>query len=295
MTYEQSTVIVIVLATMGMFIWGRWRHDMVAAGSLLVCVFVGIIPAADAFSGFSHPALMTVACVLVLSHGLQLSGAVDGLAQRVLPKSSSPTVSILALVTLAALLSSFMNNVGALALLMPLGIRVAQKHGIPAGKVLMPLSFASILGGTTTLIGTPSNLIVSDFRAGTGQGAFGMFDFTPVGLVVAVVGVVFIAFVGWRLVPSRKRTDTGKFDTASYLTEVRVISGSKALGKTVREVEQMLDQADAQIVGMVRNDFRVSAPHPGRIIREDDILIIETEPSSLALALSHVGLHLEES
>lgn len=295
MNYSQSAIIVIVAATIGMFIWGRWRHDMVAAGALLACVLLGLIPGREAFSGFAHPAVITVACVLVLSQGLQRTGAIDALAQRVLPKSGGPTLSIAALAVLAAVLSAFMNNVGALALLMPLALKIADKQGLPPGKVLMPLAFASILGGTMTLIGTPSNLIVSDFRSGMDNGGFGMFDFSPVGLAVTGVGLFFVVLVGWRLVPARKRTDTGRFDTAAYLTEVRVIENSKALGKSVREVEQMLDEVDAQIVGMVRNDFRVSAPYPGRILREDDILIIEAEPESLASALSQVGLHLEEN
>src|SRR5690606_12402910 len=197
-------IIAVLLVTVAMFLWGRWRHDMVAMGALLACVFIGLVPAAKAFAGFGHPAVITVACVLVLGYGLQISGAVDILAKRLLPAAAGPTLSILALIGLAAVLSCFMNNVGALALLMPIAIQMAGNHDLPVGKVLMPLAFGSILGGMSTLIGTPPNLIVSGYRATMGAGNFSMFDFSPVGASVAFVGVLFVGLIGWRMVPTRK-------------------------------------------------------------------------------------------
>ena len=295
MTQDQFAVVAILGAAMGMFIWGKWRHDMVAIGALLACVFAGLIPGGDAFQGFGHPAVITVVCVLVLSHGLQATGAVDELARRVLPASAGQTVSIAALTGLGAVLSGFMNNVGAMALLMPVAVKVAAKQGLAPGKVLMPLAFGSILGGTTTLIGTPPNLIVSGFRAEAGMGNFDMFDFTPVGLAVTLAGLVFIILVGWRLVPARKQTDSDDFDTAVYTTEVRISKDSKAAGKTLREVERMLDEGEALVLALVRNGVRLSAPYPGRLILDGDILIIQAEPKSLATVLSEMGLSLEEN
>lgn len=291
---SKLVIIAVLIATMGMFLWGKWRHDMVALGALLVCVFVGLVPGREAFAGFGHPAVITVACVLILGYGLQISGAVDVLAKQVLPTRAGPTLSILALITLAALLSGFMNNVGALALLMPIAIQMATKHNLPVGKVLMPLSFGSILGGMTTLIGTPPNLIVSGYRESTGMGSFSMFDFAPVGVVVAAIGILFIAFIGWRLVPARKQSDSGSFESGAYISEVRIIDGSKAVNKPLHEVERMLDDTDAQIVGMVRNDVRISAPNPARVLRDGDILVIEVEPESLSSVVSSLGLQLEE-
>jgi di/tricarboxylate transporter len=230
--------------------------------------------------------------VLILSRGLQVSGAVDALTQRIMPARSGPVLSIAALTTLAAVLSAVMNNVGALALLMPIGIQVAAKQSLPPGRVLMPIAFGSILGGMTTLIGTPPNLIVSGFRVEAGMGSFGMFDFTPVGLAVAAAGVAFIALVGWRLVPARERSGVEGFVTGSYLTEGRVNEDSKAIGKSIREIGPILAESDAQIVGLVRDDFRGATPHPGRVLRAGDILVIEAEPESLATALTSVGLKL---
>jgi di/tricarboxylate transporter len=294
MTADQIAIVATIAATMAMFLWGRWRYDMVAMGALLVCVVAGLVPGREAFSGFGHPAVITVACVLVLGYGLQITGVVDMLAQRFLPTAAGPTISILALVALAALLSGFMNNVGALALLMPIAIQMAGKQNLPAGKILMPLAFGSILGGMTTLIGTPPNLIVSGFRQTTGHGSFAMFDFTPVGLAVAAMGIVFVGLVGWRLVPVRRQADTGGFESGAYLSEVRILEGSKAANKSLIEVEQMLDEADAQIVGMVRGNVRISAPNPRRMLRDGDILVVEVEPGSLATALGSLGLKLEE-
>ncbi len=278
-----------------MFLWGRWRHDMVAAGALLACVLSGLVSTSEAFLGFGHPAVITVACVLVLSKGLENSGAVDALVRHIIPSSAGLTLTVGTLAAIAALLSGFMNNVGALALLMPVALQVAARREFPPGRVLMPLAFASILGGMTTMVGTPPNLVVSGFRAQNGAGSFTMFDFTPVGVAVAAVGVVFVALVGWRLVPVRKQTAMAGFDTEAYLTEARVKEGTKAVGLSLRAVEEVLDKAGAQVVGLVRNEVRLTAPGQGQMVRAGDILVIEAEADSLAEALASLDLKLEES
>ncbi len=295
MSYEQIIILTILTITVVLFIWGRWRHDIVALVALLACVFARIVPVEQAFHGLGHPAVITVACVLILSSGLQATGAVDMLAQRLLPKSAGLFPSLAALVGLGAVLSSFMNNVGAMALLMPVAVQMAAKHKIPAGKILMPLAFGTILGGMTTLIGTPPNLIVSGFRKEVAGNAFGMFAFTPVGIAVAGSGVLFLILLGWRLVPARKEAAGVSFDTGTYMTEARIMAKSKAIDRTLRQVEQDLGEADAQIVGMVRNDFRLIAPYPTRILQEGDILVIEADPEALATVLSTLGLQLVEA
>ena len=296
MTPSQIHILAILVATVAMFLWGRWRHDMVAAGSLLACVVAGLVPANEAFAGFGHPAVVTVACVLVLSRGLQTSGAVDALTRVVLPAKAGPTVSIGALVTLAAVLSGFMNNVGALALLMPVAIQLAGRLRLPPGKVLMPLAFGSILGGTTTLIGTPPNLIIAGFRdSREGLNGFAMFDFLPVGGPLTLVGVVFIVLVGWRLVPSRKQAGIEGFETGSYLTEVRIPEDSKVAAMTLREVERALDEIGVQVVSLVRNGTHIVAPRSSRRLHADDILVVEAEADALARLVSDLGLKLEEA
>ena len=280
---------------MGMFLWGRWRHDMVAAGALLACVVGGLVAPDAAFAGFGHPAVITVACVLVLSRALQTSGAVDALSRRLLPSGAGLAASLAALVAMGALLSGFMNNVGAMALLMPVAMQLAARLELPPGRVLMPLAFGTILGGMTTLIGTPPNLIVSGFRAQQGAGAFGMFDFAPIGLAVALAGGLFIVLLGWRLVPAREKASTEGFETGAYVTEVRVGRESKAAGMFLREIEARLDDAGAQVIGLVRNEVRMTAPQSGRKVHAGDILVIEADVEALPEVLSGLGLELEEA
>lgn len=202
-------------------------------------------------------------------------------------------LSIATLTGLGALLSAFMNNVGALALLMPIALQISARLELPPGRVLMPLAFGTILGGMTTLIGTPPNLIVSSFRAQHGSGPFTMFDFSPVGVAVALAGVLFITLLGWRLVPKREVGNAASFDTGHYLTEARVKEGGKAQGKTLREIEQLLDEADAQVVAMVRNKLRLTAPNPRRVLQADDVLVIEADPQELGEVLGQLDLLLE--
>ncbi len=295
MTNDQLLIVAILLGTVALFLWGRWRHDMVALASLLACVVAGLIPQAEAFAGFGHPAVITVACVLVLSRGLQTSGAVDALTRTVLPAKAGLIFSLAALVGLGALLSGVMNNVGAMALLMPVAMQMARRLDLAPGQILMPLAFGTILGGMTTMIGTPPNLIVSGFRAELGSGGFGMFDFTPVGLVVAAGGVLFVVLVGWRLVPVRKQAGVEGFDSGAYITEARIPEDSKVAGKTLREVEASMDEGDAQILGLVRNGVRMNAPNPWRALEPGDILVIEAEAEALSGVLSNLGLQLEEA
>ena len=294
MSMAQALVLTILLATMAMFLWGRWRHDLVALASLLASVAAGLVPANDAFAGFGHPAVITVACVLVLSHALQSTGAVDLVARRLLPVHAGPSATILSLSTFVAVLSAFMNNIGALALMMPIVMQASTRLKLPPGRVLMPVAFASLLGGMTTLIGTPPNLVVSGFRDSAGAGSFSMFDFSPVGLAVAVAGLVFIAAFGWRLVPARDRRGVEGFETAAYLTEARVPEGAKAAGLTLREIETILVETDAQVIGLVRDNRRIAAPHPFREVHSGDVLVIEAEPAALSDALASLGLVLEE-
>ena len=295
MTADQITVLAILGSVVGLFLWGKWRHDLVAVMALVACVVAGLVTPDQAFNGFGHPAVITVACMLIMSKALQLSGAVEVMARYALPSGAGPVLSLAALMGLGAALSGFMNNVGAMALLMPMAIKVAKRLDMPPGRVLMPLAFGTILGGMTTLIGTPPNLIVSGFRASLveGKSGFGMFDFTAIGLPVAVIGIAFVALLGWRLVPKRQPAGMEGFDTGAYLTEVRILEGEASDNTRVAEVEKVLDAAGAQIVGMVRSGVRLTAPNPQRLLHAGDILVIEAAADTLASVLSSLGLKLE--
>jgi di/tricarboxylate transporter len=276
-----------------MFLWGRWRYDIVAIGAMLMVAISGIIPAQDVFLGFGHPATLTVAMVLIISRGLLNSGVIDLLAEHVLRplKSTTGHISLTSLV--AGGLSAVMNNVGALALLMPAAIRSAAAAKRPPAAILMPLSFASILGGMLTLIGTPPNIIVAAIRAETSGAAFGMFDFTPVGGAVALSGVLFVSIVGWRLIPKKRRARLSAadlFKIEDYVTEAIVSEKSPVIGRRLSEVDDEADDKDADLLGVVRSEQRLDMRAGGRTFRGGDLLLLEAAPEALEKLLKDWGL-----
>ena len=234
MTNEQYILFGILFCLFALLLWGRIRYDIVALGALVVAVVVGIIPGKTAFEGFGHPATIIIALVLVVSKGLANSGAVDLIARWLVPAGRSLLAHIGVMAGLGAAMSALMNNVGALALLMPVDIQAAEREKRSPAITLMPLSFATILGGLITLIGTPPNIIISSIREEKLGAPFKMFDFAPVGIACAIAGVAFVALVGWRLLPkSTRERQAGKelFDLGSYLVEMRFGPESKSIGK----------------------------------------------------------------
>ncbi len=228
MLIEQWVIFATLALTLVLFISGRWRYDVVALLALLIVTLTGLIPIERAFSGFANPAVITVAAVLVVSRALQNSGLVDLIGDQLLRMKGGVVIQLAALTGIVAILSAFMNNIGALALLLPVAIQIARKKQISASIFLMPLAFASLLGGMTTLIGTPPNIIAASFRAQAGAQPFRIFDFTPVGIGVATLGWLFIILIGWRLIPARRgRAESNDlFNIEKYVTEVRIPENS---------------------------------------------------------------------
>lgn len=290
---EQLIVFSTLFLALVLFVWGKWRYDIVALLALLAVTVTGIIPAGQAFSGFGHPAVITVAAVLVVSRGLLNAGVVDVLARQLSRVGDRPIVQIAALTTLVAVLSGFMNNVGALALLMPVAIRMARKSGHSPSLLLMPLAFGSLLGGLTTLIGTPPNIIIATFRAEIAGEPFRVFDFTPVGLGVAAAGILFIVLVGWRLVPQRQGQASREdlFQIENYLTEVRVGEESAIAGRPLRDLHR-LAEVEVVIVGLIRNERRLPAPSSFEILRAGDVLIVEASSDDLKELVDSLDLDL---
>src|SRR5690625_4610807 len=282
--------------TIALFLYGRWRHDVVAVAALLACTALGLVPGPEAFVGFSHPAVVTVVGVLILSDSLERTGLVDVIAEHALPKTQSQFIAVLSVTALGAFFSAFMNNVGALALLMTIALQTAQRLNIPPGHVLMPLSFGTILGGITTLIGTPSNLIVSSFRSSVSdsKAGFAMFDFTPVGGALALIGVFFISWLGPKLIPKRLQARNTGLEVTTYLTETRVLPDTKAVDMRIAELEAQLQDSDAQIVGLLRHQLRINVPHRTLRLRPHDVLLLEADPKKLTKVLSTLGLVFNE-
>lgn len=296
MTAEQWMIFGLLAVTLVLFVWNRWRYDIVAIGALLAAAFLGLVPFREMFSGFGHPAVITVAAVLVLSRGLLNAGVVDTVARQLTRVGDQPWVQVAALTGVVALASGFMNNVGALALLMPVAIWMARQSGRSPAFLLMPLAFGSLLGGMLTMIGTPPNIIIAEYRAEATGTAFAMFDFLPVGFGIAVVGVIFIALIGWRLTPQRERpAASGElFEISAYLTEVRVPEGNRYVGHTVYELmRELRGEAEVVVVGLVRGERREPMPAIYEVLRADDILLVEADSDSLKTLLDVTEMELE--
>ncbi len=290
MTSEQAILLAIVGVTLGLFMWGRIRQDLVALLALTACVIGGFIPGKEAFLGFGSPVVVTVAAVLILSHGLQTSGAVDILADKILPKNKGVIINMLALLILGVVLSSFMNNVGAMALLMPIAIQMAKSSGIPVGQFLMPLAFATIMGGMTTLIGTPPNLIVSDFREQAVGKSFEMFDFTPVGGITAALGILFLVFLARRLVPKRRAEGADMGDVQNYQTNLSPLPDSAILSMSVGEFEKKFEKSNAKVNAIIRGETRIDLPSPDETFKLGDIVFLEASLRIINQGLGDVGL-----
>jgi len=295
MEIQQIIIFSTLLATLALFIWGKWRYDFIALMALMTVVLSGIIPAKDAFLGFGHPAVITVAAVLILSQGLQNAGLVDFLTRHITRVGESLFLQLTALNIFIATISAFMNNVGALAIVMPVVIQMARKHKRSPSLMLIPVAFSSLLGGMTTEIGTPPNIIVASMRAKTGLGPFTMFDFTPVGLGVALGGIAFLSLIAWRLLPERKGQLSPEelFEIEAYITEVKAGKEANIHGKTLREVENSTE-GNVLFLGIIRGKRKLTTLSPNDRVKENDILIIEADSDSLEQFLEQTACKLIE-
>ncbi|MFV1602392.1 MULTISPECIES: SLC13 family permease [unclassified Phaeobacter] len=282
MTFDQIVLFALFAAVFGLLLWGKYRYDIVAFSALMVAVLLGVVPANDAFAGFGHPATLVVALVLVVSAGLVRSGAVFLITRTLVDSSRNLGAHIALMGGIGAVLSAFMNNVAALALLMPVDIQTARKAGRAPGLSLMPLSFATILGGMVTLIGTPPNIIIASIRAETLGEPFGMFDFAPVGGIAALAGLLFVALIGWRLIPLRQNAaGDSEAQLSQYIAELTVPEGSGLIGQRLGELDAEADKADVAILGLIRDGKRLYGRAAGQLLRAGDALVLEATPEAL--------------
>jgi len=292
MTLPQIFSFGIIAATMALFVWGRLRYDLVALLALLAAIASGIVPADKAFTGFSDDIVIIVACALLVSAAVGRSGVIEDALARIGPYLTTRTIQVAVLVGTVTALSAFVKNIGALAMLMPVAFQLARKTNGSPSIYLMPMAFGSLLGGIVTMVGTSPNIIVARLRGELVGEPFGMFDFTPVGIGLAVAGVVFLAF-GWRLLP-RDRKAAADMDAAftleGYTTEASVPEDSPAVGKTVGEIEAMAEGIEVFMI--VRARSRRFAPAENTPIRAGDILLIEGEPAALDRVVDKAGLKL---
>jgi di/tricarboxylate transporter len=294
-TFDQIAIFAVLSVLVVFLVWGRWRFDIVAFTALIISVLLGLVPAESAFAGFGHPATVTVALVLVMSRILSQSGATDVFSRLIAPFSGHTSSHIGILAGIGAALSGFMNNVGTLGLLMPIALQTAAKAKRAAGLVLIPLSFGTILGGLVTLIGTPPNIIVAGIRRDTFGESFSMFDFAPVGGAIAIVGLAFVALIGWRLLPRREPgagAEGGLFDIERYIAEASVREDSPAIGQTVSELYEMTKDADVQIVALIRRGKRLRPAPRTEELRKSDRLLLEAGPEEIEKFIGTLKLKL---
>lgn len=278
MTYQQSGLFILLGLLFVMLVWGRIRYDLAAFAALTLAVLSGLVDEEAAFAGFGHPATVIVAMVLIVSRGLANSGAVDLIARSVIRGSASLSAHISLISVIGAALSALMNNVAALALLMPVDMEAAVRAKRSPSLTLMPLSFATILGGMVTLIGTPPNIVVATFRGEALGDPFTMFDFAAVGIVVAMVGVVFVSLVGWRLLPverSRHNTRQELQDLTGYVAEAQVTEDATVVGNTLDQLYPLAEEYDVAVLGLIRAGRRMSGFARGRIVRTGDFVVIQ--------------------
>ncbi len=334
MTVDQIAIVVIIVMTFLLFIWGRWRYDIVsviALGTLFIAdqVLGGqtsnlIMDESNVFIGFAHPAVITVVLVLIISRALRNAGVVELISRQIAPLSKHQVTHITSLSGVAAILSAIMNNVGALALMLPVALKSSAMRKRSPSILLMPLAFASILGGMITMIGTPPNIIISTFRKTLLMDLksraledvfspevqyfesqninvqqfqpepFAMFDFSPVGGSIALLGVLFVALIGWRLIRKKSYKKPGTetlFSINEYITPIRIPKKSKFIGLKIIEIEHFTEDR-LTIFGYIAEDEKVYSPRPDHIIQEGDRFQIMADPVDLKVMMDEYGLRL---
>ncbi len=298
MNMEQWLVVGVLAGVVALLMWGRWRYDVVAFGGLIVAVVVGAVPADSAFEGFGHPATIIVALVLIVSRGLTNAGVVQFLTRYVMNAGRGLSVHVGIMASAGAALSAVINNVAALAVLMPVDMKAAEQAGRPPGLTLMPLAFATLLGGLITLIGTPPNIIIANYRSETTGEPFAMFDFAPVGLAISLVGVAFIAVAGWRLMLSGNgrpaRQEEKQFKLDDYVAEIKAPEEAEIVGKRVRELDDVAERTGVAILGLLRGKKRMPGMARRAVIEAGDTLVVEGAPGDIDAFSNELGLSYVE-
>ena len=294
MNFDQVAISTILIGSLLLFAIGRVRHDMVAIITLIAAVVLGLIPAQEAFLGFGHPAVITVIAVLIISQALNNAGVVGMVSNQLRKIPMTPILLLLILTSLVTFFSAFMNNVGALALMLPVAMVAANEHKIPPAMLLMPLAFGSILGGLATLIGTPPNIIISSYRAVISCTEFSMFDFSPVGVPLAILGVLFISLIGWRFIPKKSLSQNSTnqlFQINTYLTELRVPEGSSLIGIMTSDIE-LFSNGTIELVGVATQGSYARPIKAIHAMQANEVLLVRCDPQDIRQLLDKHNFEL---
>lgn len=293
MTFEQAVAFAILLGMMVLFIWDRIRYDLTALVGLIVAMAAGIVPVENAFSGFSDQVVVIVASAFIMSAGVGKSGVIGRVIRRVEPHLTTPGLRVTVLASAVAVLSSFVKNIGALAIFLPIAFRIARRSGTSPSTLLMPMAFGSLIGGLVTLVGTSPNILVSRVRDELTGKPFGMFDFAPVGLGILVAGLAFLS-VGWRLLPAGRTGQAAiedAFHVHSYLVEAAVPVGSPFVNRTVASLEA-LGEGSITVIAIIREGGRRYVPAEHWRMFAEDILVLQGDAHSLHALAQEAGLEV---
>lgn len=293
LTIDQAIAVGIVVGTLAFFIWDRWRYDVVALGALLASILAGTVPVERAFAGFSDQVIIVVVSVLVVSRAIANSGLLDRLTRRLLRNITSRSLQIGGLCAAVALMSAFVKNIGTLGIFMPIAIQTARRSKQSPSIYLMPLAFASLIGGTITQIGTSPNLLISTVRTDLGGQPFGLFDYAWVGLPLTILSVVFLTF-GWRLLPGERiaaPTAEDAFKIEDYTTELLIPEGSPIAGRTVGDLEAGAE-GSVVVVSVVRDQGPHHIPNPGWPLTAGDTVSVQAESTAIKALIEDKTLSL---
>lgn len=290
---DQWLIGIILVAMLVLFVIDKWRYDLVAMMALLSAAILGLVPTAEVFSGFGNAAVITVAAVLIISQALWRSGVVDALASAMKNIGDKRWVQMIALTSVTTVCSAFISNTGTMAIMIPVALQLARSSGNNPSKLLMPMAFGSLLGGAITMVGTPPNIIIADIRREAMGESFGIFEFTPVGLSIAIAGLLFMWLLSHWLVPEKagKSKSQSLYDVSSYLTELYVPEGSNFVGETLYELENRSEE-DFVIVALQRGEKRWSAPARYLRLKPEDVLIVEANAETIQQVIDGTGLEL---
>ncbi|WP_247997386.1 SLC13 family permease [Brucella tritici] len=295
MTHQQILSFAVIILMMGAFIWGKFRYDVVALCALLLAIAVGVVPFDQAFSGFSDDIVIIVGSALVVSAGVARSGLMQAAVQRFLPEMNSVRLQLIVLVAVVTILSAFVKNVGALAIMIPVAFQFARRSNVSPSTFLMPMAFGALLGGLMTQVGTSPNIVVSRIRGEMVGEPFTMFDFTPVGAVLSAVGLIYLALFYW-LVPQRTRENVSLDEAIkikNYASEARITKSSTMTGKRVTDLIKAAE-GEAMVTSIIRNDQRLT-PLPDTMLTEGDVVLLEGDPKALDAIISAGKLTLSEN
>tara|TARA_B100001113_G_C21106462_1_gene621096 strand:- start:339 stop:2105 length:1767 start_codon:yes stop_codon:yes gene_type:complete len=292
--FDQFIILGLLTLMVFLFVWGKWRYDAISLGILSIFVLLGYVQPEKAFSGFSHPAVITVALVLLISKGLEKSGFISIVGRKLQTYATSETQFMISITFFAAILSSFMNNIGAMAMLLPITLGICQKMNWNPSKFLIPLSFASILGGMNTKIGTPPNIIISEFRNDFAGKDFAFFDFSFAGVPVSILGILFIAIIGWRLIKTRPINSQNNplIELEDYLVEMVITKNSQLIDKRALDFRQELD-TDTALIGQINENGKKIEIHGNQKLFEGQILIMKINPDMVADIQQEFGLDID--